>query len=141
MATSLPCDPTDFIFKGFEKIPIPLTLRESVLLNSIPLDRLYLGPVLYNAKVAGQIAKQVYIREGMAPPSAAQFENAKQATLKFAKDARSANTWKNISKEQYIQAGLVAAEAYAFFLVGEIVGRRNFIGYDVKSADSHAEHH
>ncbi|KAF9210247.1 ATP synthase subunit G atp20 [Podila verticillata] len=99
------------------------------------------GPVLYNAKVAGQIAKQVYIREGMAPPSAAQFESAKQATLKFAKDARSANTWKNISKEQYIQAGLVAAEAYAFFLVGEIVGRRNFIGYDVKSADSHAEHH
>ncbi|KAG0347732.1 hypothetical protein BG004_007070 [Podila humilis] len=99
------------------------------------------GPVVYNARVVGQIAKQVYIREGMAPPTAAQFESAKAATLKFAKAARSANTWKNISKDQYIQAGLVAAEAYAFFLVGEIVGRRNFIGYNVQSADSHTEHH
>ncbi|KAF9539591.1 hypothetical protein KI688_010786 [Linnemannia hyalina] len=99
------------------------------------------GPIIYNAKVAGQIAKQVYIREGMAPPSGAQIESAKEATLKFVKSARSANTWKNISKDQYLKAGLVAAEAYAFFLVGEIVGRRNFVGYDVKSADSHEEHH
>jgi F-type H+-transporting ATPase subunit g len=99
------------------------------------------GPIIYNAKVAGQIAKQVYIREGMAPPSGAQFESAKEATFKFVKSARSANTWKNISKDQYLKAGLVAAEAYAFFLVGEIVGRRNFVGYDVKSADSHEEHH
>ncbi|KAF9429547.1 hypothetical protein BGZ94_010317 [Podila epigama] len=99
------------------------------------------GPIVYNARVAGQVAKQVYIREGMAPPSAAQFETAKQATLKFAQEARSANTWKNISKDQYIKAGLVAAEAYAFFLVGEIIGRRNFIGYNVQAADSHAEHH
>ncbi|KAG0045836.1 hypothetical protein BGZ83_008940 [Gryganskiella cystojenkinii] len=99
------------------------------------------GPILYNAKVAGQIAKQVYIREGMAPPSSAQFETAKDATLKFLQSARSANTWKNISKDQYLKAGLVAAEAYTFFLFGEIIGRRNFLGYDVKSVDSHGEHH
>ncbi|KAG0228200.1 hypothetical protein BGW41_003519 [Actinomortierella wolfii] len=98
------------------------------------------GPIIYNAKVAGQIAKQVYIKEGMAPPSGAQIEAAKASVLNFAKSARSANTWKNISKEQYLKAGLVAAEAYAFFLVGEIVGRRNFVGYDVKPADAH-EHH
>ncbi|GJJ69092.1 F-type H+-transporting ATPase subunit g [Entomortierella parvispora] len=99
------------------------------------------GPIFYNAKVAGQIAKQVYIREGMAPPTGAQFETAKEASLKFLKSARSASTWKNISKDQYLKAGLVAAEAYTFFLFGEIIGRRNFVGYDVQSADSHAEHH
>ncbi|KAF9989005.1 hypothetical protein BGZ75_007915 [Mortierella antarctica] len=99
------------------------------------------GPVLYNAKVAGQIAKQVYIREGMAPPTGAQFEAAKEAVTKFAKTAGSANMWKNISKDQYLKAGLVAAEAYTFFLFGEIIGRRNFVGYDVESADSHSEHH
>ncbi|KAF9933879.1 hypothetical protein FBU30_004047 [Linnemannia zychae] len=99
------------------------------------------APLIYNARVAGQIAKQVYIREGMAPPSGTQIEAAKNATLNFVKSARSANTWKNISKDQYLKAGLVAAEAYAFFLVGEIIGRRNFVGYDVKSADSHEEHH
>ncbi|KAG0197612.1 hypothetical protein BGX28_008878 [Mortierella sp. GBA30] len=95
------------------------------------------GPILYNAKVAGQIAKQVYVREGMAPPSAAQIETAKDRALKFIWDARSINTWKNISKDQYMKAGLVAVEAYAFFMVGEIVGRRSLVGYDVKSADEH----
>ncbi|KAK3825341.1 MAG: mitochondrial ATP synthase g subunit-domain-containing protein [Benniella sp.] len=99
------------------------------------------GPIIYNAKVAGNIAKQVYIREGMAPPSGAQIEAAKESVLKFSKAARSASTWKNISKEQVLGVGLVAAEAYAFFMVGEIVGRRNLIGYDVKSADSHHAHH
>ncbi|KAF9437875.1 hypothetical protein BGZ76_010752 [Entomortierella beljakovae] len=98
------------------------------------------GPIVYNAKVAGQIAKKVYIREGMAPPSGTQFEAAKEATLKFAKSARSANTWKNISKDQYLKAGLVAAEAYTFFMVGEIIGRRNIVGYSVESADSHGHH-
>ncbi|KAF9182174.1 ATP synthase subunit G atp20 [Haplosporangium sp. Z 767] len=99
------------------------------------------GPILYNAKVVGQIAKKVYVREGMAPPSAAQIESAKDAALKFIWDARSINTWKNISSTQYMKAGLVAAEAYTFFMVGEIIGRRNFIGYNVESADSHQEHH
>ncbi|KAG9321466.1 hypothetical protein KVV02_003593 [Mortierella alpina] len=99
------------------------------------------GPILYNAKVAGQIAKQVYVREGMAPPSGAQIETAKDAALKFLWDARSFNTWKNISKDQYLTAGLVAAEAYAFFMVGEIIGRRNFVGYNVKSVEDHHAHH
>ncbi|KAG0371949.1 hypothetical protein BGX24_000947 [Mortierella sp. AD032] len=99
------------------------------------------GPVLYNVKVAGQVAKQVYIREGMAPPSGAQFQTARDAALKFIWDARQAKTWRTISKTQYLNAGLVAAEAYVFFMVGEIIGRRNLIGYNVKSAESHDEHH
>ncbi|KAG9066305.1 hypothetical protein KI688_001528 [Linnemannia hyalina] len=99
------------------------------------------GPVLYNAKVAGQVAKQVYIREGMAPPSVAQIETARDAALKFIWDARQAKTWRNISKTQFLNAGLVAAEAYAFFMVGEIIGRRSLVGYNVKSADSNDHHH
>ncbi|KAF9103738.1 hypothetical protein BGX29_002986 [Mortierella sp. GBA35] len=99
------------------------------------------GPVLYNAKIVGQVARQVYIREGMAPPSGAQFETARGAALQFIWDARKSKYWSKISKTQYLNAGLVAAEAYVFFMVGEIVGRRNLIGYNVKSADSHHEHH
>ncbi|KAI1300520.1 hypothetical protein EDD11_006164 [Mortierella claussenii] len=99
------------------------------------------GSLIYNAKVAGQIAKKVYVREGMAPPTGAQIETAKDAALKFIWDARRPSTWKKISKSQYIKAGLVTAEAYTFFLFGEIFGRRNFVGYNVKSADSHHRHH
>lgn len=105
------------------------------------MARYFLGPILYNAKVAGQIAKQVYIREGMAPPSGSQFEAAKESVLKFSKAARSPSTWKNLSKEQYLKAGLVTAEVYTFFMIGEIIGRRNLVGYDVKCADSHDAHH
>ncbi|KAG0090629.1 hypothetical protein BGZ93_008529 [Podila epicladia] len=97
-------------------------------------------PLVYNTRVAGQIAKQVYIREGMAPPSGAQIEAAKEATLDFVWKARHASTWKNISSDSYAKAALVAGEAYAFFLVGEIIGRRNFVGYDVKAADD-GHHH
>ncbi|CAO3621400.1 unnamed protein product [Cunninghamella echinulata] len=33
-------------------------------------------PIVYNAKVAGEIAKQVYTKEGMNFPSGAQFAEA-----------------------------------------------------------------
>ncbi|KAG0335135.1 hypothetical protein BG000_007759, partial [Podila horticola] len=74
-------------------------------------------PLVYNARVAGQVAKQVYIREGMAPPSGAQIEAAKEAALDFVWKARHASTWKNISSDSYAKAALVAGEAYAFSLV------------------------
>ncbi|KAI9231533.1 MAG: hypothetical protein BYD32DRAFT_202228 [Podila humilis] len=66
-------------------------------------------PLVYNARVAGQVAKQVYIREGMAPPSGAQLEAAREAALGFVWKARRASTWKNISSDSYAKAALVAA--------------------------------
>ncbi|CDS13945.1 hypothetical protein LRAMOSA06118 [Lichtheimia ramosa] len=91
-------------------------------------------PVVYNAKVAAEVAKQVYVKEGMHFPSGAQFTEAQQFVQKNLKPS----FFKNLSAGDVVKGGVVAAELYTFFLIGEIVGRRNLIGYDVESVDAHA---
>ncbi|CAO3686549.1 unnamed protein product [Rhizopus microsporus] len=81
-------------------------------------------PVVYNTKVAIEIAKQVYKKEGMAFPSGAQFAEAQQSNLK------------NLTFSDVAKGGVIFAEIYTFFLIGEIVGRRNLIGYNVESEES-----
>ncbi|KAI9303159.1 mitochondrial ATP synthase g subunit-domain-containing protein [Cunninghamella echinulata] len=92
-------------------------------------------PIVYNAKVAGEIAKQVYTKEGMSFPTGTQFAEA-QNVVKNNLNIQAVKkwTWSDVAK-----GGVVAAELYTFFLIGEIVGRRNLIGYDVKGSD--ASHH
>lgn len=93
-------------------------------------------PIVYNTKVAIEVAKQVYVKEGMAFPTGAQFTQAQQSlqnTLKI-------SNLKNLSFQDVAKGSVVLAEIYTFFLIGEIVGRRNLIGYNVKSEESH-EHH
>ncbi|KAG0165827.1 hypothetical protein DFQ28_007423 [Apophysomyces sp. BC1034] len=93
-------------------------------------------PLIYKAKVAGEIAKQVYIKEGMAFPTGEQFAQAQQ-TIK--QSANVSALKQNFSWRCVAQGGVVAAELYTFFLIGEIIGRRNLIGYNVESAEP--KHH
>ncbi|KAG2223330.1 hypothetical protein INT45_008987 [Circinella minor] len=93
-------------------------------------------PVVYNTKVAVEIAKQVYTKEGMAVPTGEQFAQAQQTLQK----SFNMSTLKNLTIRDVAKGGIVAAELYTFFLVGEIVGRRNLIGYDVEPAVEHHEH-
>lgn len=90
---------------------------------------------MYDAKVAGEIAKQVYTKERMNFPSGQQFSEAQQYVQK---DLMNALTWKNITKRDVAKGAVVAAELYTFFLIGEIVGRRHLIGYKVKEEEHHA---
>ncbi|KAI8086977.1 mitochondrial ATP synthase g subunit-domain-containing protein [Gilbertella persicaria] len=92
-------------------------------------------PVVYNAKVAVEVAKQVYVKEGMAFPTGAQFTEATN-TLQ---NALKIKNLKNLTFSDVAKGSVVLAEIYTFFLIGEIVGRRNLIGYNVKS-ESHAAH-
>ncbi|KAG2208948.1 hypothetical protein INT47_011088 [Mucor saturninus] len=90
-------------------------------------------PVVFNAKVAAEVAKQVYVKEGMAFPTGAQFAEA-QKTLQ---QSLKLNQLKNLTFTDVAKGGVVLAEIYTFFLIGEIVGRRNLIGYNVKSEETH----
>ena len=67
-------------------------------------------------------------------PSGAQFTEAQQIVQKNLKPS----IFKNLSAGDVVKGGVVAAELYTFFLIGEIVGRRNLIGYDVESVDAHS---
>ncbi|KAI8062276.1 mitochondrial ATP synthase g subunit-domain-containing protein [Gongronella butleri] len=87
-------------------------------------------PIVYKAKVAGEIAKQVYVKEGMSFPTGAQVTEAQNVIKKNLNVQAVKNwTWTDLAK-----GGAVAAQFYTFFLVGEIVGRRNLIGYNVQGA-------
>ncbi|KAI8643922.1 mitochondrial ATP synthase g subunit-domain-containing protein [Parasitella parasitica] len=94
-------------------------------------------PLIHNTKVAVEVAKQVYTKEGMAFPTGAQFTQAQQSlqnTLKI-------SNLKNLTFSDVAKGGVILAEIYTFFLIGEIVGRRNLIGYNVKSeAAAHHAH-
>ncbi|KAG2177277.1 hypothetical protein NQZ79_g7399 [Umbelopsis isabellina] len=92
-------------------------------------------PVVYNSKVAAEIAKTVYKKEGMAFPSGQQFSEART----YVEKNLNRNAFKGLTLRDIAKGGVVAAEIYTFFLIGEIVGRRNLIGYNVPSA-KHAEH-
>ncbi|CEG79073.1 hypothetical protein RMATCC62417_13586 [Rhizopus microsporus] len=89
-------------------------------------------PVVYNTKVAVEIAKQVYKKEGMAFPSGAQFAEAQQSV----QNALKIKNLKNLTFSDVAKGGVIFAEIYTFFLIGEIVGRRNLIGYNVESEES-----
>ncbi|KAI7869780.1 mitochondrial ATP synthase g subunit-domain-containing protein [Spinellus fusiger] len=91
-------------------------------------------PILYNAKVAGEIVKQVYTKEGMAFPTGQQWAEA-QASLKKINMA----CVKNLTVRDFAKGGIVAAEFYTFYLVGEIIGRRNLVGYNVPTVQHHHE--
>lgn len=43
---------------------------------------------------------------------------------------------RNLSREQWLSAGVVAAEVIGFFSVGEMIGRFKLVGYRVKE-DAH----
>ncbi|KAL0089169.1 ATP synthase subunit G ATP20 [Phycomyces blakesleeanus] len=87
-------------------------------------------PVVYNAKVAAEVAKQVYTKEGMAFPNGQQWAEAQSALKKNLNTA----AFKSVTVGDVVKGGVVAAELYTFFLIGEIIGRRNLIGYNVESS-------
>ncbi|KAI8991553.1 mitochondrial ATP synthase g subunit-domain-containing protein [Mycotypha africana] len=93
-------------------------------------------PVCYNAKVAAEIVKQVYTKEGMAFPTGAQLAEAQKTieqTLKI-------QNLRNLTFKDAAKGGVLFAEIYTFFLIGEIVGRRNLVGYNVKTSTEDAAH-
>ncbi|BFZ62024.1 ATP synthase subunit G atp20 [Saitoella coloradoensis] len=93
-------------------------------------------PVIYWGKVGGEIAKQVYTKEKMSPPNVAEAQSAVQNVLV---QLRNPETFKNASQQDYIKWVVYAIELMGFFAVGEMIGRRNMVGYDVPGLKE--EHH
>ncbi|ORX96569.1 hypothetical protein K493DRAFT_281832 [Basidiobolus meristosporus CBS 931.73] len=85
------------------------------------------GALGYNLQVAKEVLKQVYIKEGLAPPNVAQFNQAKE---QFQRSL----DWtiiRELTLKQVAQKAVVGVEIAGFFFIGEVIGRRNLIGYDV----------
>lgn len=82
-------------------------------------------PVLYWSKVFGQVAKQVYQAEKMSPPSMSQFETTYKQLFKSISTGQVTSAFKNLSTKDAVKLGADGLVIYGFFVVGEMIGRRN----------------
>ncbi|KAI9178960.1 hypothetical protein H9P43_005622 [Blastocladiella emersonii ATCC 22665] len=89
-----------------------------------------LEPVIYTGKVVAEVGKQVYHAEKLAPPALATLAEAQTVATNLVQAVRS-GAFKKWSNQDLVKGSILAGEALTFFLLGEIVGRRSLIGYDV----------
>ncbi|KAJ4292750.1 ATP synthase subunit G atp20 [Kalmusia sp. IMI 367209] len=110
--------------------------------------------VVYYSRVGLELGKLVVHQRGMAPPNTATIQTYLQPVTKalrnpaslFAQGARTAessaaqpvnilNRVRGLSQQQWLSAGIVAAEVIGFFSVGEMLGRFKVVGY--RAAPAH----
>ncbi|KAF8956174.1 mitochondrial ATP synthase g subunit-domain-containing protein [Flammula alnicola] len=89
----------------------------------------YKQPLYYNFAVTKEIFKQIYVKEGLQPPTLADFRYAYSSL------------WSQVSKPALVgnlvksgdlgRVGIYGLQAYGIFKIGEIIGRRSVVGYNV----------
>ncbi|KAJ9081552.1 hypothetical protein DSO57_1013473 [Entomophthora muscae] len=82
---------------------------------------------VYGAKVGAEVAKEVYTKEQMAPPTSEQLQQASKELFALAKNT----DIQKITREDLLKAAYYGSQVYGFFLVGEIIGRFNIVGYAI----------
>ncbi|KDQ58931.1 hypothetical protein JAAARDRAFT_154101 [Jaapia argillacea MUCL 33604] len=91
----------------------------------------YRQPLLYNLSVTREILKQVYVAERLQPPTSLGTIGNAYSTI-FAR-ARNPAYWREIlNNGDWAKLSVYAAEAYGIFKIGEILGRRSLVGYNVQ---------
>ncbi|KAG5646248.1 hypothetical protein DXG03_004075 [Asterophora parasitica] len=101
----------------------PVGQRASNLLGA------YREPVVYNLSVAREVLKQIYRTEGLAPPSLSTVQTAYKSLWS---QATNPTYLREIAGNgQLARVGVYAVEAYGIFKIGEILGRRSLVGYDL----------
>jgi F-type H+-transporting ATPase subunit g len=81
-----------------------------------------------------ELAKEVYLREQMQPPRMSQWAEAKQQFRELLQ-TYSSGAYKQWTMKELFQRSLVAVEVAGFFIIGEMIGRRSIIGYNINGAD------
>ncbi|KAF8623294.1 hypothetical protein AX17_007466 [Amanita inopinata Kibby_2008] len=90
----------------------------------------YKQPIMYNFSVTRELFKQIYVTERMQPPSLATIRSAYSTILCRAVDAA---YWRQVVQSgEILKIGIYGLEAYGIFKLGEIVGRRNLVGYNLQ---------
>jgi F-type H+-transporting ATPase subunit g len=95
----------------------------------------YKQPVTYNWNVFTSLCRQVYQAEKLAPPT--QLSQWASAYSQIFSAASSPAFWqKAMSNGQAAKIAVAGVEAYGLYKIGEIIGRRNLVGYK-SSAPAH----
>ena len=89
----------------------------------ISLCLAYREPVVYNLAVVREVAKQVYVAEGLAPPT--NLQTIRGAYEQAYGKASDASWWRSILESgEWKRLAIYALEAYGIFTIGEMIGRR-----------------
>ncbi|XP_025198693.1 ATP synthase subunit g, mitochondrial-like [Melanaphis sacchari] len=72
-----------------------------------------------------------YAKVELTPPKFSDLPEIKNEISKIIQTARTGR-WKNITVKDATLNSLIALEVYMWFYVGECIGKRHLIGYDIK---------
>ncbi|KAJ2721454.1 hypothetical protein GGI07_003967 [Coemansia sp. Benny D115] len=88
-------------------------------------------PILYYSEVVYHLGKQVVVRQNFTLPGKADFAAAETQLFKVLEFVKVKNikSIKDIPLAQWKSGAIKTFELSALFVVGEIVGRQNLIGY------------
>ncbi|TFK79140.1 hypothetical protein K466DRAFT_606371 [Polyporus arcularius HHB13444] len=90
----------------------------------------YREPLSYNFAVFREVLKQVYVAERLQPPPLSAFQSVYSSL--WAR-ARNPQYWRELARSgDLAKVGIYAIEAYGIFKIGEIIGRRSLVGYNVQ---------
>ncbi|XP_020300132.1 ATP synthase subunit g, mitochondrial [Pseudomyrmex gracilis] len=73
---------------------------------------------------------QQYARVELTPPTLRDIPEIRNGFSKLINSARTGR-YREVTVREAIVNTLVAAEIYCWFFVGECIGKRHFVGYDV----------
>ncbi|XP_003418217.1 ATP synthase subunit g, mitochondrial [Loxodonta africana] len=71
-----------------------------------------------------------YAKVELVPPTPAEIPTAIQSLKKIVHSAQTGR-YKQLTVKEALLNGLVATEVWMWFYIGEIIGKRGIIGYDV----------
>ncbi|THH14228.1 hypothetical protein EW146_g6081 [Bondarzewia mesenterica] len=91
----------------------------------------YRQPLLYNFSVTREVLKQIYVAERLQPPTS--LSQVSSAYLTLWRRAISPSYWRELARTgEWARVGVYAVEAYGIYKIGEIIGRRSLVGYNVQ---------
>ncbi|KAJ1733628.1 hypothetical protein GGI11_007169 [Coemansia sp. RSA 2049] len=90
-----------------------------------------LEPLIYYSEVAFHLGKQVIVRQNFTLPKKADFVAAETQLFKVLEFVKIKNvkSLKDIPLDQWKRGAIKTFELSSLFVIGEIVGRGNLIGY------------
>ncbi|AAS51896.1 ADL025Wp [Eremothecium gossypii ATCC 10895] len=94
----------------------------------------FVSKTVYCGKVAGELTKTVYFKEGLQPPNISDFEMVYWRLLKQFKNAaahpqQTLASVKSLGKNDLVKYGAVGVQMLGLYSLGEAIGRRHLVGY------------
>ncbi|KAF9049098.1 mitochondrial ATP synthase g subunit-domain-containing protein [Panaeolus papilionaceus] len=111
------------VWETVQKLLGPVGEKAGQMLGS------YKQPLVYNFAVVKELVKQVYVAEGLKPPT---LSAVRAAYAEIWTQLTTAGFARRITQNgEWAQVGIYGLQAYGIYKIGEIIGRRSIVGYNI----------